>query len=306
MTGVCRRGWAVYLVFMPWALMLGCSEPAPEPRVMLIGLDGVRVDILAQAYTPNIDALAGSGLFSDQAWTGEETVSGPGWSSMVIGVWADKHGVHNNDFTENAYGQYPDFLTRLEQVDSTFNTFAVLDWPPLGEPVDGGPLISDAIDVKINYDGEEMGYDVADSVSVLAAIDHLTTSNPDAAFVYLGNIDVVGHDTSSLDPRYLAAIEAADRQVGQLIDAVRARPTYENEDWLILMSTDHGRCDDGGHGGQSLEERTIFYLASGSTADSLAADRPDGPFIVDVAVTALDHLGVAIDPAWGLDGVVRR
>jgi hypothetical protein len=24
--------------------------------------------------------------------------------------------------------------------------------------------------------------------------------------------------------------------------------------------------------------------------------------IVDVAVTALAHLGVAIDPAWGLDG----
>jgi len=294
-------------MIVPLVLVAGCSEPTPRPKVLLIGLDGVRVDILAQANTPNIDALAESGLFSDEAWTGEETVSGPGWSSMVIGVWADKHGVHNNDFRENVYVQYPDFLSRLEQVDSTFNTFAVLDWPPLGEPVDGGPLFSDAIDVKINFDGEEMGYDVADSLSVLAAIDHLINADPDAAFVYLGYIDIVGHDTSSLDPLYLAAIEAADVQVGQLIAAVRARADYLQEDWLILMSTDHGRSDNGGHGGQSLEERTIFYLASGATPDSLTGvDRPDGPFIVDVAVTALDHLGVAIDPAWGLDGGVRR
>ncbi len=285
---------------------MACAEQTSRPKVLLIGLDGVRVDILAQANTPNIDALAESGFFRVEAWTGEETVSGPGWSSMVIGVWADKHGVHNNDFRENAYDRYPDFLTRLEQVDSTFNTFAVLDWPPLGEPVDGGPLFSDAIDVKITFDGEEMGYDVADSLSVLTAVDHLTNADPDAAFVYLGYIDIVGHDTSSLDPLYLAAIEAADVQVGQLVAAVRARASYHNEDWLILMSTDHGRSDNGGHGGQSLEERTIFYLASGSTPDSLAADRPDGPFVVDVAVTALDHLGVAIDPAWELDGAVRR
>jgi len=294
-------GWLALL----W-LNTACAEEAPSPKVLLIGLDGVRVDILAQAHTPNIDALAGAGLFSDQAWTGEETVSGPGWSSMVTGVWADKHGVHNNDFSENDYARFPDFLTRLEQVDTAFNTFAVLDWPPLGETVDGGPLISDAIDVKVTFDGEDLGYDVADSLSVLAAIDHLTHADPDAAFVYLGNIDVVGHDTSSLDSRYLAAIEAADVQVGQLLDAVRARATHADEDWLILMSTDHGRRDDGGHGGQSLEERTIFYLASGSARDAVGVDRPDGPFIVDVAVTALAHLGVAVDPAWGLDGTVRR
>ena len=292
--------WAVMIA----SLTLGCSQSAPTPKVLLIGLDGVRVDILAQANTPNIDALAEAGLFSDKAWTGEETVSGPGWSSMVIGVWADKHGVHNNDFTENAYDQYPDFLTRLEQVDPAFNTFAVLDWPPLGEQVDGGPLFSEAIDVKVTFDGEEMGYDVTDSLSVLAAVEHLTNADPDAAFIYLGYIDIVGHDTSSLDPLYLAAIEAADVQVGQLVAAVRARASYQNEDWLILMSTDHGRSDNGGHGGQSLEERTIFYLANGSPV--MENGQPDGPFIVDIAVTALNHLGVAIDPTWGLDGTVRR
>lgn len=36
-------------MIVPLALVLGCSESAPTPRVLLIGLDGVRVDILTQA-----------------------------------------------------------------------------------------------------------------------------------------------------------------------------------------------------------------------------------------------------------------
>ncbi|MFQ5571920.1 MAG: alkaline phosphatase family protein, partial [Rhodothermales bacterium] len=156
--------------------------------------------------------------------------------------------------------------------------------------------------VKINIDGDSLGYDVADSLSVVAAVEHLTTHDPDAAFVYLGNIDVVGHNTSSLSPAYRAAIETADAQVGLLLAALEQRATYADEDWLILMSTDHGRRDDGGHGGPSPKERRIFYLASGPSAPWDPS--PEAPGIVDVAVTALTHLGVTIDPAWNLDGRV--
>ncbi len=124
------------------------------------------------------------------------------------------------------------------------------------------------------------------------------------AIVYLAND--VKHDRKValkvLRPE-LAAVIGAERFL-QEIKVTANLHSYDNENWLILMSTDHGRSDNGGHGGQSLEERTIFYLASGSSF--MESGQPDGPFIVDIAVTALDHLGVAIDPAWGLDGTVRR
>ncbi|CAM5353026.1 hypothetical protein SALBM311S_08742 [Streptomyces alboniger] len=38
--------------------------------------------------------------------------SGPGWSSVLTGVWPDRHGVTGNDFTGADYLRYPDFLTR--------------------------------------------------------------------------------------------------------------------------------------------------------------------------------------------------
>ena len=88
--------------------------------------------------------------------------------------------------------------------------------------------------------------------------------------------------------------------MGTLVRAVMSRATYAQEDWLILMSTDHGRTEEGGHGGDTPEERTIFYLASGPSA---AMGTPsDTVYIVDVPVTALTHLGIPIDPAWQLDG----
>ena len=294
-----RRTLAALAVF----LAIGCArQDTPAPKVLLIGLDGVRVDILASASTPVIDSLIAGGFFSDSAITRQRTVSGPGWSSMLTGAGQDKHLVRTNDFRNNAYPSYPDFLTRLERLDTSYTTLAVVDWPPLGDTTDGGPLISDAVDIKILINGEEQGYERADSLSVDAAIDHLADPGLDAAFVYLGNIDVVGHETSSLSAEYRAAIEAADRQVGLLLAALRRRQAYAREDWLILLSTDHGRTDDGGHGGESPAEHNIFFLASGP---SVRADPIEGvPHIVDLAVTALTHLGIAIDPAWGLDGRV--
>jgi len=273
------------------------------PKVLVIGLDGVRVDALADASTPVIDSLAEHGFFSDEAKTRVRTVSGPGWSSMATGAWTDRHRVDGNDLSRNDYATYPDFLTRIERERPELGTLAVLDWPPLGTSASGGPLFSDAIDVKINFDGETDGYRVADSLSVEAAARHLRAPGVDAAFVYLGEIDVAAHQTNSRAPEYRDAIERADAFIGRLLDAMRRRSTYGNEDWLVLLSTDHGRNDAGGHGGRSPSETTVFFLASGPSVRPGRTGCP--PEIVDVAVTALAHLGLSAEPAWDLAGRVR-
>ena len=278
------------------------SHPATGARkkVILIGIDGVRPDVLAEVPTPNIDALIAEGAFTDRARTALPTISGPGWSSMLIGVWPDKHGVLNNNFRTNRYDEFPDFLTRIERVRPELNTFAVADWLPLVAENAGGPLIGDAADTKIVLNGYELGWDEADEQSVAAAVEHLRTADPDAMFVYLGNPDETSHETGSIGEEYRAAIALADSHVGLLLGAVRGRSAYGEEDWLILVCTDHGRRPDGGHGGDSEAERTIFYLASGPS--TLRGTLPGTPQIVDVAVTALTHLGIEIDPAWRLDG----
>ena len=275
---------------------------APVPKVLLIGMDGVRPDVMAEVPTPNMDALAAAGAYTATARTGMPSVSGPGWSSMLTGVWPEKHGVVDNDFTGKRYHLFPDLLTRIERVRPELSTFAVVDWEPLGAAEDGMPTISDSIDVKHVFDGYEIGWAEGDERSVALAVAHLAAANPDALFVYLGNPDEVSHEYRSIGREYRDAIALADAQVGRLVAAVTARATYAQEDWLILVSTDHGRTSEGDHGGDTPEERTIFFLASGPSA--IAGTPPDTVYIVDVAVTALAHLGIAVDPVWELDGKV--
>lgn len=289
-------------------LLVGCepgTDPPAQPavrKVLVIGIDGVRPDVLAEVATPNLDRLIEDGAYSDRARTGRPTVSGPGWSSFLIGVWPDKHGVTNNDFTGKRYDLYPDFLTRIEQVRPELNTFAALDWLPLGADSAGGPVIGDAPDEKFVVDGYTQTWAGADSAVTAASVRALRDSDPDALFVYLGHPDEASHEAGSIGAEYRSAIALADRHVGLLLDAMRARPGFAREDWLVLVSTDHGRRADGGHGGDSPEEETIFLIVSGPSA--LRGRIAEPPAIVDVAVTALAHLGIAIDPAWGLDGRV--
>ena len=78
----------------------------------------------------------------------------------------------------------------------------------------------------------------------------------------------MGHDKNfhpTVKP-YLSEIEQVDEQIGRVLHALRSRPTCENEDGLILVTTDHGETLDGAHGRNEPAHRTIFYIASGSAA----------------------------------------
>ena len=149
--------WPIITILLTLPAATACRGELPlaevpleerAPKVLLIGIDGVRGDILAEVSTPNLDALAAVGSFTAETRTTTPSVSGPAWSSMLTGVWPEKHGVTSNRFTNRQYEQYPDFLTRIEQVRPELATFAVVDWLPLGQ-LDGAdsPSLSTRIDV---------------------------------------------------------------------------------------------------------------------------------------------------------------
>ncbi|MEV8632616.1 alkaline phosphatase family protein [Streptosporangium sp. NPDC051023] len=282
------------------------AAPLPVPnvpngtsadKVLVIGLDGLRYDRIAPATAPNLDSLIAGGTFGTSLlYTNPmaATSSGPGWSTIATGVWPDKHKVKDNTFTGKRYDLYPDFLSRVEGTNPAFSTYAAVDWKPLGDQGTFGT----AIDARIVLDGDTAGYPAEDERLTQVSEQVLRDRNPDAAFVYLGNIDIVGHSSGAGSQAYLNAIGTIDGQIGRLLAAVRARPTYASERWTVIVGTDHGHTDAGGHGGSTIEERRTFVLASGPGI--AAGATPSDTRLVDVAATAFAQLHLPL-PA-GLDG----
>ncbi|GAA1611486.1 alkaline phosphatase family protein [Nonomuraea maheshkhaliensis] len=295
-------------------------------KVLVVGMDGLRYDRLMELPAPTLKALMSTGAYgtsllpygeagtprtespgevvpkSPEAGDGgrvirSRTDSGPGWSSIATGVWPDKHGVVDNGFASPQFTKYPDFLTRVKLARPTLTTAALFSWAALAEHGAFGP----GIDHRLALDGYAIGWALADKQVTEAAERLLGTGDPDATFVYLGDTDEVAHDLGPHCPEYAAALEAQDAYLARLLAAIRARPTYPDERWTVLVTTDHGHVDAGGHGGTSDEERTVFVIAN-RLGEDLGESPLRGPRLVDVAPTVLAALGVDLDPAWDLDG----
>ncbi|MFC4947414.1 alkaline phosphatase family protein [Pseudonocardia sp. GCM10023141] len=266
-----------------------------DAHVVVFGIDGLRHDMI-RAHAPHLTRLIDTGYYATSTLPYLPTVSGPGWASTVTGVWPEKHGIWGNDFTGHRLVDYPDFLTRLESVDPGARTYAAVDWDPLGAAACGGPMITNSGRRFVLADC----FDTGDRQVAADAASHLRSESPDASFVYFGQIDEAGHAFDSVGPQYTGAITTVDGYVEQVLAAVRSRPRYDAEGWLFLLVTDHGHRPEGDHGGDSLLERSTFVSAWG---EGITRTRPAmQPHNVDVAVTALTHLGVPIDPSWHLDG----
>ncbi len=265
-------------------------------RVLLIGIDGVRSDAMQAADTPAMDALIATGAVSYDAFAGgipgtatqQVTSSGTGWSSILTGTWTNKHGVTSNDFSGDNYEDYPHFFRRIKEVNSAACTASIVQWSPIDTYIVGP--VDTFTDHRATAGG---GQSVADQASA-----YLAGNNPDVLMLHFDDVDHAGHGSgySATNSTYLAAIEKVDDQIGEVMEALEERPNFAVEDWLIIITTDHGGLGTG-HGGQSVDERTIFFIASGGTISNRIIS--PGPGHTAPPPTAFRHLGIAINPAWG-------
>src|SRR5690349_16024485 len=77
------------------------AKPTTRPvdaidRVLVISVDGLRPDLLARAYTPNLHALMQAGSFTLWARTTAVSVTLPSHVSMLTGVTPQRHEIDWN------------------------------------------------------------------------------------------------------------------------------------------------------------------------------------------------------------------
>ncbi|WP_369174753.1 HAD-IA family hydrolase [Streptomyces sp. R28] len=271
-------------------------------RVLVVGVDGVRLDVLNRLPTPHLDALAAEGFLTPvEVDADTPTMSGPCWATVVTGVTVAKHGVWSNDLTGHRLDVFPDFATRLAVQDGR-RTFVAAGWRPLMQAHEGGPLFrspSRTAYVSPTADTPE-AWEHCDEQITDAAARMLADAADDtvASFVYLGAPDETAH-VLGCGEAYEHAIRRADARLGRLLAAVRSRPSYADEHWTFLVVTDHGHVDAGGHGGRTPEERTAWLAAAGP---GIGGSAPRPLRHADVAAQVFAALGRHPDRHWTLDG----
>ena len=319
-----RRFWAYAKLPLPVLLSMGVlmaqvtvADPGTSddgvevntvPKTLFVVVDGIPADVIERVSTPGIDAVAAKGSYQ-RAYVGGEigmptespTVSAVGYMSLLTGTWSNKHNVRANYGIEPNYAFWDIFRVAKYQARAIstglFSTWTDNRTILMGDGLEaaGGYKFDFVAD---GYENDPAFAPALEDVERIQAVDlHVTTlaaktlleSAPDLSWVYLQHTDDIGHrdgDSPSMD----FAVRWVDARVSELWGAVQARSQqFVGEDWLVIVTTDHGRTSSNGkgHGGQSDRERTI-WIASNSPRMVSPAERSAA--IVDIYPTIVEHM----------------
>lgn len=246
-------------------------------KVCLFGIDGVSAEIaITERGMPHLAELADSGSHHSM-YIEPPTLSGPSWSTILTGAVYAEHGVYDNSFVGKRLAANPDLLSRAFYADQTATTFAAASWPPLVEANGLGPIIQERREQKVAglhrvvvRDGETNGYLYADAQIMAQSRWMLANEGPDVNFIYFCSADDAGHLFGTRSDEYDAALQRIDAHLKVLTDCIRTRVETLGEEWLVVVTTDHGHLDEGGHGGATEEERQSFVVTNRFGRDDVA------------------------------------
>lgn len=247
-------------------------EGKTEKKAIVIGYDGCRADTLTLTENnfSGINKMLGNGASLKLAYCGgvnypaentQDTSTAPGWCSVLTGVWADKNGVTGNGITKTM--EYKTLMTSLTEEKVIDSASFITSW--------NGHFETDNSTYKLEKEYcEENGlnvrfnYCLEDTASARTAIKDIKSDDcSDFIFAIYEGTDHAGHTFgfSSNNPIYRAGFRLNDILAYRTLEAIESRDTYESEDWLIILTSDHGGFETD-HGGPSIQERMIFILTN--------------------------------------------
>jgi hypothetical protein len=295
---------------------------ARKKKVVYIIADGIPAATLEKVNTPNMDAIAKQGTYVHAYVGGEKggysqtpTISAVGYNSLLTGVWVNKHNVPDNSILAPNYNYGTIFrFFKTAYPDKKIGIFS--SWQDnrtklIGEglPQTGHikmDIVADGYELdhtNFPHDKESAYMHLIDEKVSIEAANSIREQAPDLSWIYLEYTDDMGH-RYGYSPQFYKAIELMDLQVGRVWEAIQYREKTFNEEWMIVITTDHGRDSNtgSGHGGQSAGERSTWITTNVKLDPYFKTTEPG---IVDIMPTIARYLDVRIpeENAREVDGV---
>lgn len=247
-------------------------EGKTEKKAIIIGYDGCRADalgLIVNGYS-GIEKMINDGASVRLSYCGginypaeniQATSTAPGWCSILTGVWADKHGISGNGITKSL--EYKTLLTTLTEDGIIDKASFTTSWD--------GHFINDDSTYKLekqyceeNDINVTFNYCSGDTKSANTTIKDIKSDDcSDFIFTILEGPDHSGHSFgfSTNNPIYKVGFQLNELQSLSILNEIENRDTYESEDWLIIITADHGGFGTG-HGGASIQERITFFVCN--------------------------------------------
>ncbi|MCF6391079.1 alkaline phosphatase family protein [Mycobacterium sp. MBM] len=240
------------------------------PNVLVIGVDGTNLSrVLADPANVNFFDLIQGSSTAPSSIVGHTTISNPSWSTILTGNWGEKTGVINNIFTPWTYSRWPTVFNQLEEDhDDGIQTTAVANWDVIAAiAAAGGDLGADLVRYIGRREDDPNWLKTDDAVGDTTELI-ISESDPTVAnfvFSYFVGVDENGHMYGGASEQYKLALNNFDRNLGEIMAAVEAWETANNEEWTIVLVTDHGHQPQRGlgHGFQSPDETETFVIVNG-------------------------------------------
>ena len=253
-----------------------------KKKVIFILADGIPADIIEKLQKPFIDSIVKIGGYKRAFVGGEKgsysqspTISAVGYNSLLTGTWVNKHNVWDNDIKEPNYN-YRNIFRLVKESDPSKKIAIFSTWEDnrtklVGESLpQAGSIVTDfhsdgyELDtISYPHDNQSLYIHKIDDRVTTEAANCVKANGPDLTWLYLEYTDDIGHRYGN-SPQQAEAFGYVDKQVGKIFEAVRYRQKNFDEDWMILVTTDHGRDPVSGknHGGQSDRERTTWIVTN--------------------------------------------
>ena len=303
-------------------IFLSCFQiaQAQNKKVLFIIADGIPGTELEKANKPAFDAIINKGAYLPCYVGGEKggvsespTISAVGYNSLLTGTWTNKHGVVDNAIKNPNYN-YPTIFKVFKEAYPNKKIGVFSTWLDNRTKLVGDGLAqTNYLQVDYHRDGYELDtlqfphdkkayyIHLIDEKVVAEASHVIKDSAPDMSWVYLEYTDDMGHKYGK-SPELDTAISMLDKQIGSIMQAVNFREINFNEEWLVIITTDHGRDAQTGkdHGGQSDSERNTWLVINKKPAKEVVKTA-----IVDIFPTIAIYLDIKLPAqvAQALEGV---
>lgn len=204
------------------------DSPESKDKVLLVIVDGLSGSVVQDIEPENMTLMTRNGLVTygslADPTTDFKVTNTSVAASLLTGVNSDKTGVTSGDIS-TLNPQYPTIFERLknEAHRSNFYTSSSAYGTYLGKNAT----------VQIGAD---------DNAVVNDALKGMQTDSADLNVVHLTKVEQAGvvSGYTSESAGYVSAVQNADKQIKQLVDAIKGRKSISNENWLVIVTSGKG------------------------------------------------------------------